>query len=64
VPVHDSPWGATINRRKKEGLLDNIPVEVYFGYDIVQIGFDFTPRFPVKTLEKTIPILWQKLPQR
>ncbi len=53
VPIHDSPWEATINRWKREGLPDNIPVEEYFGYEIVLIGFDPTPRFPIKTLEKT-----------
>ena len=53
VPIYDSPWGATVNRWKKEGLSDSIPVEEYFGYELVLIGFDSTPRFPVKTLEKT-----------
>ena len=53
VPIHDSPWGATIDRWKKEGLPDEIPVEEYFDYELALIGFDATPRFPVKTLEKT-----------
>ncbi|MBA7471075.1 hypothetical protein ES707_06369 [subsurface metagenome] len=53
VPIHDVPWEATINRWKREGLSDGIPVEEYFGYELVQIRFDFTARFPVKTLEKT-----------
>ena len=53
VPIYDSPWGATVNRWKKEGLSYSIPVEEYFGYELVLIGFDSTPRFPVKTLEKT-----------
>lgn len=53
VPIYDSPWGATVNRWKREGLPDEIPVEEYFGYELVLIGFDSTPRFPIKTLEKT-----------
>jgi len=52
VPIHDAPWKATVNRWRREGLPEDIPVEEYFGYEIVQIGFDSTPRFPVKTLRK------------
>ncbi len=54
VPIYDSAWGATVNRWKKEGLSDSIPVEEYFGCEFVLIGFDSTSRFPVKTLERTI----------
>ena len=43
VPIQGSPWTATVNRWKKEGLPDDIPVEEYFGYEIVQLGFDCTP---------------------
>ncbi len=53
VPIYDSHWGATVNRWKKEGLPDSIPVQEYFSYELVLIGFDSTPRFPVKNLEKT-----------
>lgn len=52
VPIHDSPWGATVSRWRKEGLPDEIPVEEYFGYEIVSFGADLSPQFPVKILEK------------
>ena len=44
VPIDDSRWGATVNRWKKEGLADSIPVEEYVGYELVLIGFDSPPR--------------------
>lgn len=53
IPIHDSPWRATISRWRREGLPEEIPVEEYFGYEMVGMGFDSTPRFPVKVLEKT-----------
>ncbi len=62
VPIYDSLWGATINRWKREGLPDSIPVEEYFNYELVLIGFDSTPRFPVKTLEKTDTFIVQATP--
>ena len=53
VPIHDSPWLATIERWHKEGL----PVEVnpaeYFDYEIVCFGADTSPRFPVEVVEET-----------
>ncbi|MCD5390298.1 hypothetical protein LR007_00250, partial [candidate division NPL-UPA2 bacterium] len=52
VAIHDSPWSATINRWKREGLPEDIPVEEYFDFEIVRIGFDSSPRFPVEVLEK------------
>ncbi len=52
VPIHDSPWSSTIHRWHREGLPEDIPVEEYFGYEIVMIGCDCTPRFPVEVLEK------------
>jgi len=52
VPIHDSPWSSTINRWRREGLPEDIPPDEYFGYEIVGIGFDSGPRFPVEVLEK------------
>lgn len=52
VPIHDSPWIETIWRWQKEGLPAEIPVEDYFGYELVGIGFDTSPMFEVKTLYK------------
>lgn len=52
VPIQDSPWGATINRWRKEGLSDDISVEDYFGYEMASVGPDLSPRFPVKVLSR------------
>lgn len=52
VPIHDSPWPSTVHRWHREGLPEDIPVEEYFGYEMVMIGCDCTPRFPVEVLEK------------
>lgn len=53
MAIHDSPWISTINRWRREGLPADIPVDEYFNYEIVSIGFDTGPRFPVEVLEKT-----------
>ncbi len=52
VPIHDSPWTATIARWHKEGLPEEIPVEEYFGYEMVILGPDLSARFPYTVLEK------------
>jgi uroporphyrinogen decarboxylase len=53
VPIHDSPWAATIDRWHEEGL----PVEVnpaeHFDYEIVCFGADTSPRFPIEVVEET-----------
>jgi len=53
VAIQDSLWKATIERWKKEGLPEGISAGEYFGFEMVQFGADTTPRFPVKTLERT-----------
>ncbi len=52
VPIHDSVWAATVSRRHKEGLPEEIPVSEYFDYEIVGFGADLSPRFQVKVLER------------
>jgi len=53
VPIHDSPWASTVGRWRREGLPEGISPADYFDYEIVMIGCDTTPRFPIRTLEKT-----------
>ncbi len=53
IPIHDSPWGATVNRWHREGLPEDMSPAEYFGYEIVSYGADLTPRFPVKVIERT-----------
>ncbi len=53
VPVHDSPWRATLSRWHKEGLPEEIPATEYFGYEFCSFGADLSPRFPIRVLERT-----------
>lgn len=52
VPIHDSPWSATIKRWYKEGLPEDTTPNEYFGYEFEFFGADTSPRFPVKVIEK------------
>lgn len=63
VPIHDSPWGSTIERWKREGLPEGITPFDYFHFEMVGLGCDNTPRFPVKTIEKTDKFIVQTTPQ-
>ena len=50
VPIHDSPWSATISRWRREGLPEAISPADYFGYEIWGMSADLTPRFPTKVI--------------
>ncbi|MSS74003.1 MAG: hypothetical protein EXS64_21340 [Candidatus Latescibacteria bacterium] len=52
VPLHDSPWRATLARWHREGLPEEIPVHEYFGYELTGFGADLSPRFPIRVLER------------
>ncbi|MGC8976542.1 MAG: uroporphyrinogen decarboxylase family protein [Candidatus Ratteibacteria bacterium] len=52
VPIHDSPWGATVKRWYKEGLPEDTSPAEFFGYEFEFFGADTSPRFPVKVIEK------------
>lgn len=62
VPIHDSPWSSTIHRWKREGLPPDITPAEYFNYELVEICCDLSPRFPVRTLEKTETYIIQTTP--
>jgi len=62
VAIHDGPWASTIIRWRTEGLPPEIPVEEYFEYEFVQIGFDSSPRFPVKVIEKNENYILEQTP--
>jgi uroporphyrinogen decarboxylase len=53
VPIQDSPWPSAIHRWQKEGLSAEIPVDEYFGFEMVLINADLTPRFPVQVIRRT-----------
>ncbi|MEM2926211.1 MAG: uroporphyrinogen decarboxylase family protein [Candidatus Bathyarchaeia archaeon] len=50
VPIHDSPWGATVDRWRAEGLPSGVSAADYFGYEIYGFGADTTPQFPTEVL--------------
>ena len=53
VPLHDSPWGHTINRWHEQGLpKDQSPAD-YFGYEMLGQGADLTLQLPTETIEET-----------
>ncbi len=53
IPIHDSPWGATVTRWQREGLPDGVPPEEYFGYELRLFGVDLTPQYPVRVLHRS-----------
>ena len=63
IPIHDSPWGATITRWHKEGLPEDMSPTEYFGYEIVSYEADLTPRFPIKVLERNDEYIITTTPQ-
>lgn len=62
VPIQDGPWAATTARWHKEGLADGITPAEYFGYEMAMFGADTSPRFPIKTIEKTERYIIQTTP--
>jgi len=50
IPIHDSPWGATVDRWRREGLPPGVSPADYFGYEIAIFGADTSPQFPVEVL--------------
>lgn len=54
VPITDSPWGATIERWRREGLPKSVSFTDYFDLDRFHgIGVDNSPRFPTRVIEET-----------
>ena len=62
IPIHDSPWAATISRWHREGLPEEISVSEYFDYEITGFGPDLSPRFPVKILERNSTYIVETTP--
>jgi uroporphyrinogen decarboxylase len=50
IPIHDSPWAATVDRWRSEGLPSGISASDYFGYEIAIFSADTSPRFPTEVL--------------
>jgi uroporphyrinogen decarboxylase len=54
LPMHDSPWGPTVERWHREGLPAGVSPAAFFGWENqAGIAHDNSPRYPVQTLEQT-----------
>ncbi|MFQ6094888.1 MAG: uroporphyrinogen decarboxylase family protein [Candidatus Bathyarchaeia archaeon] len=62
VPIHDSPWLATVDRWRAEGLPSGVSPADYFGYEIVCFGADTSPRFPVEVLHEDDEYIVERTP--
>lgn len=53
IPIIDSPWPATIERWRREGMPEGVGYTDFFGLDKVgSIGVDNSPRYEAKVLEE------------
>jgi uroporphyrinogen decarboxylase len=52
IPIHDSPWTATIDRWRAEGFPSGISPTDYFGYDMAGFAADTSPQFPVEVISE------------
>ena len=54
VPIIDGPWGATIERWRREGMPAGADFREFFGLDLTAaIGVDNSPRYESKVLRET-----------
>ena len=51
IPIHDGPWPTTIERWHEEGLPAGVSPHRFFGYGMVSVTGDPSPRLPVQELE-------------
>ena len=61
VPIHDSPWVATVERWRKEGLPMVNPAE-YFDYELVSFTPDTSPRLPIEVVQETEEYIVHRTP--
>jgi len=52
VPIQDSPWAATVDRWRTEGLPSGISPADFFGYELASFGADTSPQLPVEVLRE------------
>jgi len=53
VAIHDSPWGTTVARWRREGLPEGVSPQDFFGYELAGFGPDISLRLPTEVLEET-----------
>jgi uroporphyrinogen decarboxylase len=61
VPIHDSPWAATVERWHREGMPVTNPAE-YFDYELVLFSADTTPRVPIEVVSETDEYIVHRTP--
>ena len=54
VPIIDGPWGATIERWRREGMPEDTDFVDFFGLDrVASVSVDNGPRYPTEVVEET-----------
>jgi hypothetical protein len=52
IPIHDSVWGATVDRWRAEGLPSGVSPKDYFGFEVWGFGADNSPQLPIEVLSE------------
>ncbi len=53
IPIHDSLWGTTVARWRREGMPEDKPLHEYFGWEMAGFGGDETLQLPAECIEET-----------
>ncbi len=53
IAVHDSPWGTTIERWRREGFPEDANPAEYFGFELASTGANLSMRMPTEVVEET-----------
>ncbi len=51
IPICDAIWPETLREWKKQGFPEGVSPEEYFGYDVVKMFLDCSPRFEQKIIQ-------------
>ncbi len=62
IPIHNSPWGATIDRWRSEGLPSGVSPADFFGYELAGFSADTSPQFPVEVVWRMKGTLLRETP--
>ena len=62
VPIQDSPWGATVDRWRTEGLPSGVSPADFFGFELASFGADSSPQFPVEVLREDAEYIVERNP--
>jgi len=53
IPLHDNPWGPTVERWHQEGLPAEVSPADYFDYAMIRADVDWTFQLPTEVIEET-----------